>query len=71
MFAEMAHGFSHRFGPLTVCSYDVDVDDLADLRNDVAAKANAVRLAELDCPWMLDVAEGRIQRASRSGSAFP
>ena len=60
MFAEMGHGFPRRFDPLTVCSYDVDVDDLADLRDDAGRKANHVRLAELDCPWMLDVSEGRI-----------
>jgi len=59
MFAEMGHGFPHRFRPLTVCSYDVDVDDLADLRDDVHRKANNVRLAELACPWKLDLSEGR------------
>ena len=31
MFLEMAHGFAHRFDPLTVCSYDVDVQDVVDL----------------------------------------
>jgi len=60
MFAEMGHGFPRRFDPLTVCSYDVDVDDLADLRDNVGRKAHNVRLAELDCPWLLDVSEGRI-----------
>lgn len=76
MFAEMGHGFSHRFDPLTVCSYDVDVDDLADLRDDVRRKANDVRLAELDCPWKLDLSEGRIpaswtltERLLKSGHA--
>lgn len=76
MFAEMSHGFSHRFDPLTVCSYNVDVDDLADLRDNVRQKANNVRLAELDCPWNLDLSEGRIpaswtlaERLLKSGHA--
>lgn len=34
MFVEMGHGFGHRLEPLTVCSYDIDVDDLVDLRDE-------------------------------------
>lgn len=58
MFVEMGHGLSHRLDPLTVCSYDVDVDDLADLRDDAGRKAHGVRLADLSCPWKLDLSEG-------------
>jgi RES domain-containing protein len=50
---------------LTVCSYDVDVEDLADLRDDAGRKANSVRLAELNCPWKLDLLAGRVPASWR------
>lgn len=63
MFAEMSHGFAHRFDPLTVCAYDVDVDDVLDLRTDRARKSEGVALADMDCAWMYDLAHGRQPRS--------
>ncbi|TCH96737.1 hypothetical protein EJV46_19365 [Roseococcus sp. SYP-B2431] len=54
MWIEMGHGFAHRLDPLTVCSYEVDVDGIIDLREPAG-----VTLAEMACPWALDRAEGR------------
>jgi RES domain-containing protein len=63
MVLEMGHGFAHRFDPLTVCSYDVDVDDIVDLRTDADRGAVgvdiAVDLADMACAWALDRANGR------------
>ena len=59
MIAEMTHGFAHRLDPLTICSYQVDVDDLVDLKDDDGRKANGVALADLSCAWVDDVANGR------------
>ncbi len=59
MFLEMGHGFAHRFDPLTVCSYDVDVEDVVDLRNDAGRKANGVTVTELRCAWFDDLANRR------------
>lgn len=59
MIAEMTHGFAHRLDPLTICSYEVDVDDVVDLRDDNGRKANGVALADLGCAWAGDVANGR------------
>lgn len=59
MFQEMSHGFAHRFEPLTVVTYDIDVDDVVDLRSDADRAAVGVALADLACPWALDVAQGR------------
>ena len=59
MFVEMGHGLAHRFEPLTVCSYDVDVDDIVDLRDPAGRRANGVALAELNCAWAADIASGR------------
>jgi RES domain-containing protein len=60
MLIEMGHGFGHRFDPLTVCAYDVDVDALIDLRTDQARAAAAVDLAAMARPWAYDLASGRI-----------
>jgi len=59
IFREMGHGFAHRFDPLTICSYDVDVDDIVDLRTDAHRRATGVDLADMACAWALDVANGR------------
>ena len=59
MFQEMGHGFAHRFEPLTVCSYEVDVDDLVDLRTDVDRAREGIDLAAMSCPWALDLSDGR------------
>jgi RES domain-containing protein len=59
MIVEMTHGFAHRLDPLTICSYQVDVDDVIDLKSDHGRKANGVALAALVCAWADDVANGR------------
>ena len=59
MFLEMSHGFARRFEPLTVCSYEVDVDDLIDLRTDADRTREGVDLAVMACPWALDLSAGR------------
>jgi RES domain-containing protein len=76
MITETSHGFSNRFQPLTICTYDVDVGDIVDLRDDAGRNAQGVTLAELSCAWMDDVSAKRVppswQVASRlmaSGAA--
>ena len=59
MLMEIAHGFAHRFDPLTICAYDVDVDDLVDLRTDADREAFGIALEDLACPWFLDLSSGR------------
>jgi RES domain-containing protein len=39
--------------------YDVDVDDIVDLRSDDGRKAAAVEFADMACAWRLDLASGR------------
>ncbi|MDB5547930.1 MAG: hypothetical protein JWP21_1377 [Tardiphaga sp.] len=58
MFLETSHGFGHRFDPLTVCSYDVDVDDLIDLRTESACESASVKSSDLACGWAMDMAAG-------------
>jgi RES domain-containing protein len=59
MLIEMGHGFAHRFDPLTICAYDVDVDDVVDLRTEADRAAAEIDLAEMSCAWAYDVAVGR------------
>jgi RES domain-containing protein len=59
LFIEMGHGLSQRFAPLTVGSYEVDVDDVVDLRTDSARKRAGADLGAMACPWANDLAEGR------------
>ncbi len=59
MFIEMGHGLARRFEPLTVCTYDVDVDDIVDLTKDEGRSANRVTLDDLACAWAADVANKR------------
>jgi RES domain-containing protein len=59
MFLEMGHGFARRFDPLTVCTYDVDVEDIVDLRDGAGRKANGVDLADLGCAWADNIANRR------------
>ncbi len=59
MFIEMGHGFGHRLDPLTICSYNVDIDDLVDLRTETQRAASGIALADLACAWAYDLAYGR------------
>lgn len=59
LFLELGYGFGHRFDPLTVCAYDVDMDDLVDLRLPEDRAAAGVDLAAMACAWAYDRASGR------------
>jgi RES domain-containing protein len=56
---EQAHGFPLRFDPLTVCTYDLDVEGIIDLTTEPGRGAVSVRLSELQCSWAEDVAAGK------------
>ena len=56
----VTHGFAHRFKPLTIVTYDVDVADIVDLRTDDGRRAADVELADMACAWRLDLADGQV-----------
>jgi RES domain-containing protein len=58
-FREVSGGFAHRLTPYVLVSYDVDCDDIADLRSDADRAGHAVVLADLACPWGDDLIAGR------------
>lgn len=49
---ECTQGFSKRLQPLTICEYDVDCEDIADLRDGSTTAVHGVTRAELDCAWL-------------------
>ncbi len=51
-FGECTQGFTNRLRPLTMCEYDVDCDDIVDLRDDAARAAAGVDLKDLACSWL-------------------
>jgi RES domain-containing protein len=58
VFAEQ-HGFAYRFLPLTICCYEVDVEDVIDLSTVDGRNAAGVSLDDMRCAWRLDMDEGR------------
>jgi RES domain-containing protein len=60
MILEMGHGFAHRFEPLTVVTYEVDVEGIADLRTEADRAAEGITLNDLSCAWALDRVENRV-----------
>jgi RES domain-containing protein len=51
VFREVSSGFAHRLTPYVLCSYDVDCDDIADLRTDADRAAMGVDPGDLACAW--------------------
>ena len=51
VFREISGGFAHRLTPHVLCSYDVDCEDIADLRTEAGRAGRAVDLADLACAW--------------------
>lgn len=56
---EANQGFAFKLKPYVVCSYDVDCEDIADLRDDAGRAANGVAFADMASAWFADAAEGR------------
>ena len=57
-WAEASHGFGHRYEPLTLCAYEVDIDDVVDLRTDEDRRSSGIGLADLACAWEYDLSIG-------------
>lgn len=51
VFREVSAGFAHRLTPYVLCSYDVDCEDIADLRTEADRGKHGVSLDDLACAW--------------------
>ncbi len=62
---EASQGFARKFEPCVLCTYDVDCEDVVDLRTTTARKAAGVDEEEMACPWFAEAAAGRIPASWR------
>jgi RES domain-containing protein len=51
VFREVSSGFAHRLSPYVLVGYDIDCEDIADLRTEAGRRAHGVALADLACAW--------------------
>jgi RES domain-containing protein len=56
---EANQGFPFKIRPYTVCSYQVDCEGIADLRDAAGCQAEGVPMEDLGCAWFADIAAGR------------
>jgi RES domain-containing protein len=58
--AECTQGFANRMLPLTLCEYDVDCAEVADLTDPAVLKKHKISAAALACPWLQYQRNGKI-----------
>jgi RES domain-containing protein len=58
--AECTQGFANRMMPLTLCEYDIDCAEVADLTDEAAFKELKISEAALRCPWLQSQRSGKI-----------
>ena len=56
---EANQGFAFKVNSCVLCSYEVDCDDVADLRTDRGRRRHRVELAAMACAWFADAMAGR------------
>ena len=58
--AECTQGFANRMMPLTLCEYDVDCANIADLTDAATLMELQIDAAALACPWLQFQRSGKI-----------
>jgi RES domain-containing protein len=56
---EANQGLAHKIEPCILCSYDVDCDDIADLRTDNGRAEHRVSYDDIACGWFSFLAAGK------------
>jgi len=56
---EASQGFGHRIHPLTLCSYEVDCEDIADLTNEEERRALDIAPETMASAWANALADGK------------
>jgi RES domain-containing protein len=56
---EANRGFAFKINPCVLCCYDVDCEDVADLRTDAGLAAHGIAPADLACAWLSDALDRR------------
>ena len=55
---EAAQGFARKFEPLVLCTYEIDCEDIVDLRSEADRQKAGVEEADLACAWFAEAAAG-------------
>ena len=56
---EANQGFARKFEPCVLCAYEVDCDDVVDLRSEALRAAAGVAAADMACAWFAEAAARR------------
>jgi RES domain-containing protein len=56
---EAAQGFARKFEPCVLCTYEIDCEDVVDLRGEKARRAARTSCEDMACGWFADAAAGR------------
>lgn len=56
---EAAQGFARKFEPCVLCAYEIDCDDVVDLRDEKERRKARIRKEDMASAWFADAAAGR------------
>src|SRR5258707_2622722 len=56
---EANQGFAFKIDPCVLCSYEVDCNDVADLRTNEGRAEHGVAFADMACAWFSAIADGK------------
>jgi RES domain-containing protein len=56
---EAAQGFARKFEPCVLCKYEIDCEDVVDLRGEKERRGAKTSLEDMACAWFADAAAGR------------
>ena len=56
---EAAQGFARKFEPCVLCTYEIDCEDVVDLRAEADRRAAGVAEEDMACAWFAEAAAGR------------
>lgn len=56
---EANQGFARKIEPCVLCSYDIDCDDVADLRTEPERSHHGIGIGDLSCAWASLSARGK------------
>ena len=55
---EAAQGFARKFEPCVLCTYEIDCEDVVDLRREEERQSAGVSEEDMACPWFAEAAAG-------------
>ena len=62
---EASQGFARKFEPCVLCTYEVDCEDIVDLRSEALRAAAGVAQADMACAWFAEASGRRLAASQR------